>query len=49
MFDFIKFMYSIGGYKNTDVADFVKIGNIDADQYKTITGEDYVNNKEGVA
>ena len=47
MFDFIKFMYSINGYANKDVADFVKIGNINADQYKQITDEDY--SAEGVA
>ncbi|PMD71514.1 XkdX family protein [Companilactobacillus nuruki] len=45
MFEFIKFMYSINGYDNKGVAYFVGIGNIDADQYKTITGQDY--NKEG--
>lgn len=44
MFDFIKFMYSINGYDNKGVAYFVGIGNIDADQYKQITNEDY---KEG--
>lgn len=42
MFEFIKFMYSIGGYKNKDVGDFVVIGNINSEQYKTITGEEYV-------
>jgi len=42
MFDFIKFMYSIGGYKNKDVGDFVVVGNIDDKQYKEITGEEYV-------
>lgn len=47
MFDFIKFMYSINGYANKDVADFVKIGNINAEQYKEITNEDYV--AEGAA
>jgi len=46
MFDFIKFMYSINGYDNKDVADFVKIGNINSDQYKQITGADYT---EGAA
>jgi uncharacterized XkdX family phage protein len=41
MFDFIKFMYSINGYANKDVGDFVVIGNIDDKQYKEITGEEY--------
>lgn len=45
MFDFIKLMFNIGGYDNEGVAFFVGIGNIDADQYKTITGQDYI--KEG--
>ena len=49
MFDFIKFMYSIGGYQNKDVGDFVVIGNIDDKQYKEITGEDYKSDKEGAA
>jgi len=46
MFDFIKLMFSIGGYDNSGVAFFVKLGNITADQYKQITNEDY---KEGAA
>ena len=44
MFDFIKLMFSIGGYDSDGVAFFVKLGNINADQYKQITNEDY---KEG--
>lgn len=44
MFDFIKLMFNIGGYDNDGVAYFVKLGNINADQYKQITNEDY---KEG--
>jgi len=46
MFDFIKFMFIIGSYKDDDVAYFVKIGNINTDDYKQITNEDY---KEGAA
>lgn len=44
MFDFIKLMFSIGGYDNAGVAYFVKLGNITVDQYKQITSKDY---KEG--
>lgn len=42
MFDFIKLMFNIHGYDKDGVAYFVKLGNIDADQYKQITNQDYV-------
>ena len=44
MVDFIKVMFNSGVYDNDGVAYFVKLGNINADQYKQITNEDY---KEG--
>lgn len=44
MFDFFNFMYKLGGYSDEDIADFVIAKNIDSDQYKLITGKDYVAN-----
>lgn len=41
MFIAIKLMYQMNVYKNSDVADFVKWNNINTDQYKQITGEEY--------
>lgn len=42
MFDYIKKNYEKGIYTKEDVSQFVKAGMITADQYKEITGEDYV-------
>lgn len=42
MFISVKIMYSIGVYKDSDVADFVGWGRINEDQYKKITGKDYI-------
>ena len=43
MFDFIKLMFNIHGYDNDGVAYFVKLGNISKEDFKTITGEEYVD------
>lgn len=36
-----KLYYDWGCYTNADIANFVKLGAIDAAAYKRITGEDY--------
>lgn len=42
MFKIVKRYYDRGIYDNTDVAKFVKAGRITAEEYKEITGEDYI-------
>jgi uncharacterized XkdX family phage protein len=41
-FKFIKDNYDSGNYTKDNVKVFVVKGKITADQYKTITGDDYV-------
>lgn len=36
-----KLYYNWHCYTNSDIARFVKLGTIDADAYKRITGDDY--------
>lgn len=38
MFDFVKQMYSWG----CDIKSYVEFGSITVDEYKEITGEDYI-------
>ena len=42
MFKIVKRYYDKGIYTKENVAMFVSAGKITADQYKEITGEDYV-------
>lgn len=42
MYDSIKRYYDMGKYTNEQVKVFVKAGWITEEEYKTITGEDYV-------
>lgn len=42
MFGIVKRYYDAGIYDNNDVAKFVKAGKLKAEEYKEITGEDYV-------
>ena len=42
MYKIVKRYYERGIYGNEDVAKFVKAGKLTADEYKEITGEDYV-------
>jgi uncharacterized XkdX family phage protein len=42
IFDIIKRYYDKGYYTNQHIADFVKSGVLTPDQYKSITGDDYV-------
>lgn len=42
MYKIVKRYYDKGYYSTEDVAKFVKAGKITAEQYETITGEDYV-------
>lgn len=42
MFDLISKYYRMGLYKKEDVAAFVVSGTITPEQYKEITGEEYV-------
>ena len=42
MFDIVKRYYDRGYYSKESVKVFVKTGDITAEQYKEITGEDYV-------
>ena len=41
MFKIVRRYYEKGYYDNEDIDFFVKAGDITADQYKEITGEDY--------
>lgn len=42
MFNLIKMYYVGGFYQNSNVAFFVKCNSITVNDYKTITGQDYV-------
>lgn len=42
MFNLIKMYYGLGCYNNSNVAYFVKCNSITVNDYKTITGDDYV-------
>ncbi|MCO7128185.1 XkdX family protein [Sporolactobacillus shoreicorticis] len=39
--DWVKEFYNLKLYTNDDVKEFVKSGDITAEDYKTITGQDY--------
>lgn len=41
MYKVVKRYYDLGIYTKENVAMFVKAGKITAEQYKTITGDDY--------
>lgn len=42
MFNLIKMYYGLGCYNNSNIAFFVKCNSITPNDYKTITGQDYV-------
>lgn len=41
MFKIVKRYYDAGIYSKEDVAKFVKAGRLTAEEYKTITGDNY--------
>lgn len=43
MFEKVKRFYDMGLYSNAQVAQFVKKGKLTAEEYQTITGEEYNN------
>lgn len=43
MFEKVKRFYDMGLYSNAQVAQFVNKGKLTADEYQTITGEEYSN------
>jgi len=42
IYDIIKRYYDKGYYTKTHIADFVAAGALTPEQYKSITGDDYV-------
>ena len=47
MFDFITIQYNLGLMTDDLMIEAVQINFITADEYKKITGKDYVNENEG--
>lgn len=43
MFEKVKRFFDMGLYTKAQVAQFVKKGKLTADEYQTITGEEYNN------
>jgi uncharacterized XkdX family phage protein len=43
LFETVKKYYTMGAYKKKHVANFVMKGKLTPEEYKLITGDDYVN------
>lgn len=46
MFKIVRRYYKKGYYSKDDVKVFVKVGDLTPEQYKQITGDDYIEDEE---